>query len=263
MRKAVVIAAAVMLAAAFSDTSVQARRVPSGSFIRHPVSSVDELADQIVRDPVVRNRFARHFGVRSEKLDEYIRDNVMITSVTANTPKRVYFVTTSGRVVVRRSVLKRGDSIFALKDTGEPLFVQACGNPVVQKLPPTVKVETKTLPSVQVLRPNEMPLPPPTAALPPIAVVLPVEQMAPIPPLVPAAAPPLAAAPVEPASRNRFPWFIPPLVAAVGDGGGKGQPPPPVIPEPGGAAAVFATVLIPAVGYGVNRFRTTRRSARE
>ncbi|MBI2842266.1 MAG: hypothetical protein HYX78_02590 [Armatimonadetes bacterium] len=257
-----VIIATLILAGAIEDASAQRQRVPRGAFLRTRVSSVEEMADQCMRDPVVRARFARHFGIPPERLGDYLRDNVEIRRVTSSKPRKVFFVTPSGQVVSKTSRLRKGEAVFVLKDTGQPLFVQACGNPILKELPPRVKIEAKPLPSYQVLRPTEVPVtreavpPPPPKAIPPVAVLPPEAPIAPVVPLVPGrGAPPLAAVPRAPGARFPFPILIPPLL--LGNGNGGRAP----IPEPGGAAMVFVTGLLPVVGYGLHRLRAAGKAA--
>jgi len=125
--------------------------------------------------------------VPASQLGKYLRDNVTISKVTSSKPRKVFFVTRPGQVIARRISLKKGDAIFVLKDTGEPLLVQACGNPVLKKLPPRVQIQSRALPSYQVLRPNEVPrtLAAPSSALPPLAAQQPQEAIAPLVPLAP------------------------------------------------------------------------------
>jgi hypothetical protein len=221
-----------------------------------------------VNDAAVRARFAKHFAVGPEKLGEYIRDNVVIGKVTTKRPQPVYFVTRSGSLVNRQMVLKQGASVFVVKDTGQPLFVQACGNPVVTRLPERVKILARALPSYQVLRPNEG-----TAALSQPALTTaallasappPNAELRPLPGLVSSDPQLLALAlPGNTGPGAKFPWFLPPLLVGAAHksgGGGGGDGPPGVIPEPGGVAMVFATGALPVIGYGLRRLSPRRRS---
>lgn len=232
------------------------RRVPADSYLRKPVSSVNELAATINKDPVVRQRFAKHFRVLPGMLTQYIQDNVVITKVSANTPRKVYIVTRSGQMIAQRKVLKSGTPIFAMRDTGEPLLVLECGNPVLKKLPQREKVKAASPQTYQLVRANEMPLPPALAAPPAVVPPIPVTLIAPIPPVTP----PVTSVPVVVAGGGKASLL--PLLGGLfigHNGGHKTPPPPPPIPEPGGVATVLASGLLPAAGYGVMRLRAYRR----
>ncbi|MDO8589561.1 MAG: hypothetical protein Q7T82_21260 [Armatimonadota bacterium] len=250
MKKLWILAGVCILAA----PAYGARRgVPPGSYLRKPVSSVEELAAVISKDRVVQRQFATHFGVPSGQLATYIRDNVVITRVSANTPKSVYIIRRNGQMVAQRTTLRKGTPIFALKDTGEPLLVLKCGNPALKKLPPREKVRAGPPQVYQLVRPNEAPLPPPVAMAPP-------SEVPPLPPpTLVAASPapaPVAAAPPTVVAKKRV---LLPLLGGL-FAFHRGEKPPPPIPEPGGAAAVTATALLPAAGWAIRRIRCRGRT---
>ena len=238
------------------EISFAATSVPRNSFVRKCVSSVGELASHINRDAVVRNRFARHFGVPPAQVATYIRDNVTITKITSAKPRRVYICARSGRFTAQRKVLRPGTAVFALKDTGEPLLIMSCGNPMVSKLPLRRKTLARQPQEYRVLRLNEAPPPPPAlvAALSPPSAPQPEP-----PPLAAVPSPeggsPVTAAPVTPAKRRLNPL---PLLGLLGLHRHHHHGPPPPIPEPAGAAAVVATVVLPAMGWTVRRIRSRR-----
>ena len=221
--------------------SAQRTAPPDGAYVRQRVSSVEELAAQINKDPQVKSRFVRHFGVPPDQLTKYLREHVVITEVSSSTPSRVYIVTRDGRMVAQRRTLRRGATVFALKDTGEPLLVQSCGNPVLKKLPPREKVKSLSPEAFRTVRVNEVPLPPPTVAALPVAPTPP-----PSTPPVVAPAPVVAAAPMAPLPVKSV--GLPLKVAApllLGLVGSHTSPPPPVVSEPGTILAACA-ILGPA-----------------
>ena len=255
MRKLAILAVSISLLTSGSAVLGATGRMPSGSYLRKPVSSVNELAAQIGKDPVVRKEFARHFGVRPSNLQSYIRDNVVIVRVTSNTSKRVYFIRRNGRMVAERRTLPKGTAVFALKDTGEPLLVAVCGNPVLKRLPPREKVKAEAPQTYQLLRPTEAALPPPPVVA---GVVAAPEAIVPLPPPTlgapPPIPPPVTAPPIVAVAKKGS--FLPLLGGLFVHHGHHGvTPPPPPIPEPGGAAAVAATGLLPAAGWAIRRLR--------
>ncbi|MDO8684575.1 MAG: hypothetical protein Q7N50_14005 [Armatimonadota bacterium] len=231
--------------------------VPRGSYLRNPVSSVDELVTAITKDAVVSNRFARHFNQPPDKLAMFIQDNVILTRVTEATPHNVYVFTRNGQMFAQRKVLRRGTPVFALKDTGEPLLIKKCGNPVIKKLPVREKVKAEAPQMYQVVRASEVPLPPPLAVLP--SVTTPPSIPVAIAPTVVAAVPSSVAPAIIPHKRN--PNLLPLAGLLLTDHGGGKKPPPP-IPEPAGAAAVIATGILPAAGWAIRKFRSQRVSVK-
>jgi hypothetical protein len=258
MKRAAILAVSISLLASSSLAFGAARRMPPGSYLRKPVSSVNELAAQIGKDRVVQKEFAKHFGIRPGELESYLKDNVVIRRVSANTPKYVYVVRRNGTMVAERKVLPKGTAVFALKDTGEPLLVAVCGNPVMKRLPPREKVKAEAPQTYQLLSPTEAALPPVVAG-----VTAAPEAMTPLPPATlgapPPIPPPVTAPPVVAAGSKGS--FLPLVAGAFvhhGHNGPPPTPPPPPIPEPGGAAAVAATAIFPAAGWAIRRLRYRR-----
>lgn len=258
MKKQAAVASSLLLLLSGLGAFAAPAHTPPGSYLRKPVSSVNELAAEIGKDKVVQRQFAKHFGVPPSQLQTYIKDNVVIKRVTANTPKSVYIIRRNGQMVAQHKVLIKGTPVFALKDTGEPLLVLSCGNPILKQLPPREKVKAEAPQTYQLLSPTEAALPPAVAgvtaapevvaALPPATLVAP----PPIPP--PVTAPPVVAV----AHHGSFLPLLGGLFVHHHGGHTLPPPPPPPIPEPGGAAAVMATTLLPAAGWAVRKLRMRR-----
>jgi hypothetical protein len=258
-QSAAVILSLLLLFIGFGAAAAPAH-TPPGSYLRRPVSSVNELASEIGKDKVVQRQFARHFGVPPSQLQSYIEDNVVIRRVSANTPKSVYIIRRNGQMVAQHKVLRKGTPVFALKDTGQPLLVLECGNPVLKQLPPREKVKAEAPQTYQLLSPTEAALPPAVAgvtAAPEVLAALPPATLVAPPPIPP----PVTAPPVVAVTHHGS--FLPLLggVFVHHHGGNKPPPPPPPpIPEPGGAAAVMATTLLPAAGWAMRKIRMRRDS---
>jgi hypothetical protein len=229
--------------------------VPKGAYIRHQVSSVKELAAQINKDPVVRNRFVRHFGVRPDKLTSYLLDNVTISHVSAATPKKVYIVTRSGQMVAKRTVLRPGAAIFVMKDTGEPLLVQICGNPVLKKLPTREKVKAEVPQVLPAIRVSELPVAPPAVPVttqPLMAAALPTNTPPPLPPVDTVATVPAAVATTSSSVGALGAAKVAgPLLAAAGM---VHKSSPPVVAEP--ATILGACAILTPVAFVFRRRRS-------
>jgi len=234
-----------VLACSLANAAAQ-QRTPPGSFLRYRATTVEELTNQVTRDPVVRARFAKHFKTNPDTLAADIANEIKL--VTLKDPVRVtsYYISKSGRISSKQKVLPRGTLVFA-DSTGKPIIAWSCGNPLSTALPRrVVKQPAQPVEEAKPMVEEIAPAVAPPAPAPEVAVV-PEEVFAPI-------AEPLAVAPA--AAEVIPPSLVPtsvisgaalliPAFAAVipATGGEKEIKPPKPVPEPGAAAALAAGLL--------------------
>jgi hypothetical protein len=232
---------AVLAAAALLWTAAAAappRRTGPDSFLRYRVNTVDQLVRQVESDAVVRARLANHFHVSQAELVRYLRDNLVVHTVSASGYYTVYGVTEkTGRIYPTRQYFRKGEKIFSLRD-GSPLLKFNCGNPVTGRLP-------------AVTEPLAPPLPPSATGPGPVEeeqVAGALEAEAPAPEVTPMGGLPpspveerVAAAPRE--TRNIIPILVAGGLVPIVIGGHS----PPVIPEP-------ATIALLACGLAAFAF---------
>lgn len=251
MRRSVRIWLLACTAALLATAPAQARNLRD-AFLWERVSSVDEFVAQVEANPVIAQRFAKHFRVSQAEFINYLRENVVVVQVPETRKYTIYGVTKTGRIYPVKGVLKKGWQALGLRD-GTLLFKWSCGNPL-----------GTALPAIPPPRPMGGPLPPPrpTVAAPAEPVVLALAD-----PMLPPYAPDaegivwdtpgpmrVVEAPLVPvAVAKSLPLW--PLVGLLGVRGG-GEPPPPPIPEPG-------TVLLLAAGLGTLAGWGLRRGRRQ
>lgn len=234
--------------------------VPRNSFIVRPVASVQDLANQIRTEPVVAQRYARHFGRSAYELADYFKKNLVLAKLERAETFNVYYAPPDNRLLVERKTLPKGTPVFVEKTTRKPVLKASCGNPLtpVVSVPrqqvqaaeapllvarPTPHLAQEvTLPEVPTVELVEMPLEEVVAAdvLPTelIAEVMP--ELEPEPTEVLAEAVPAPAEPVPPVvNRSGGPWWllIPIGGLLIRDQDDDELPP---IPEPGSLLALGA-----------------------
>lgn len=112
---------------------VVAQAMPTGAFLRKPAYKVADLISALQRDPVVADRYSRHFRMSKSQLVEYF-SGLHLSKLDMAGAYTVYNVHDS---IIRSRVLnlKKGTLVFA-DSTGRPILQQVCGNPMVWRIPP-------------------------------------------------------------------------------------------------------------------------------
>lgn len=203
--------------------------VPRNSYLVRPVSSARDLANQIRTEPVVAQRYARHFGRSAYELADYFEKNLVLTKLTKAETFNVYYAPPDNRLLVERRTLPKGTPVFVEKSSRKPVLKANCGNPLTPvvsvprqqvqapiapihvRMPSPHLAQEVTLPEVPTVELVELPLEEVVAA-----DVLPTEAMAeilptlePEPTEVLAEALPVPSTPIEPiVSRGGVPWWL-------------------------------------------------------
>ena len=98
-------------------------------------------------NPVTGRRYAKHCGMSTDELAQYVRENVRTARLSRAQTFTMYFVTRSGRVASRMVRLGKGESVF-VQPGGKVLIAIRCGNPVSRKrCPEVVKEQPVEVPS--------------------------------------------------------------------------------------------------------------------
>lgn len=255
--------------------------VPRNSFIIRPVGSAQALANQIRTEPIVAQRYARHFGIDAYRFAEYVEKNLRLSQLRQAQAFNVYYAPPDNRLLVVRRVLPKGTPVFVDKRTGKPVLKANCGNPLTPAvtIPTSQTQATQSLPTVIHTTPTlvETPI---EARMPDVELVelaevpveevvttdkLPVENLtgalpetAPEPEVV---VPPVASpsVPEVPTVIARPPNLLPllPLITLIPPRGGDDYEP---IPEPGSVAILGAGL---GLLYPLTRrvFRRSRNSS--
>lgn len=112
---------------------VAAEAMPTGAFLRKPAYKVSDLVTAVRTDPIVSDRYVRHFRMSKTQLVEYF-STLRLAKLDQGGAYTVYNVHNS---VLRSRVLnlKKGTLVFA-DASGRPILQQVCGNPMVWRVPP-------------------------------------------------------------------------------------------------------------------------------
>jgi hypothetical protein len=112
--------------------------VPRNSYLIRPVASARELANQIRTEPVVAQRYARHFKRSAWEFADYVEKNLRLTRLERAQTFNVYYAPPDDRLLVVRRTLPKGTPVFAEKRSGKPILKANCGNPLTpaSSIPP-------------------------------------------------------------------------------------------------------------------------------
>jgi hypothetical protein len=253
---AAIIGALAVLACSAGYAAKQ-QRTPPGSFLRYRATTVQDLANQVTRDPVVRARFAKHFKRSPDSLAADIANEIKL--VTLKSPVRVtaYYISRSGRISSKQKLLPRGTLVFA-DSKGTPIMAWSCGNPLTTAIPRrVVKQVPKPLEEAKPMVEEIPQVAPPAPAPTDMVASAPEEVFAPV-------AEPLAVAPA--AAEVIPPTFVPSVLAGaaimlpafaavIPATGGEKEIHPPEVPEPGATAALAAGLMSLAGAVRIRRRR--------
>jgi hypothetical protein len=104
--------------------------VPRNSYLIRPVASARELANQIRTEPVVAQRYARHFKRSAWEFADYVEKNLRLTRLERAQTFNVYYSPPDDRLLVVRRTLPKGTPVFVEKRSGKPILKANCGNPL-------------------------------------------------------------------------------------------------------------------------------------
>lgn len=242
----------LMSATPSAAAAVRRLKPPPESYLAYRVYTVDQLIQQVRDNPVVRQRYARHFQIPEDRVVSYMRANLVESYIPVTRRYTVYCVSRSGKFFPIKQVFRKGTKVFALRN-GQPVLKWLCGNPLSRFLPAVMtktysKPKTKVSPYIttltentDVLVPNEAPA---TAFLP--AVPLGLGSVS-------------SALLSGGAGSGGFPalFLLPAALLFSNSGGGGGTVvahlPPPAVPEP--AVPAYVLAALPAIVGGAMRRR--------
>lgn len=104
--------------------------VPRNSYLVRPVASARELANQIRTEPVVAQRYARHFRRSAWEFADYVEKHLHLTRLERAQTFNVYYAPPDDRLLVVRRTLPKGTPVFVEKRSGKPILKANCGNPL-------------------------------------------------------------------------------------------------------------------------------------
>jgi len=100
-----------------------------GAFLATKAQSVDALAQQVVNNRTVAQRYSKFYQLTPREIAGYLRSNAKVTTLRKPLKTTVYYIgRKTGKIYSRTRVLRPGTRVFALRD-GTPLMDVKCGNP--------------------------------------------------------------------------------------------------------------------------------------
>lgn len=223
-------------------SSAQARTDPN-SFINRPAPTHEALMKAVQSDPVVLDRYMRHFAMTRHELIAYF-STLRLKRLTHTNPYTVYNVPDSGVLRSKTLTFRKGTLVW-IDAAGKPVLKESCGNPLTRGPNKPVSVDEVMIVDMPIeIRPPAMEtelivarIESPEPAVPQIVpdtptTTPPIRQEPPTPPAEPPAPPPAFKIPP-------FLFVIPPFIAIIPKGGGHTPPP---VPEPGALIVLAAGV---------------------
>jgi hypothetical protein len=101
---------------------------PQGSFLNYRAATVNELVYQASRSAEVRARYARHFGVKPDRIPPYLR-TLKLTALKSPARLQSWHYDKNGKYQTRTENFPKGTLVFAGMD-GKPVLSWSCGNPL-------------------------------------------------------------------------------------------------------------------------------------
>lgn len=244
------------MAQAASSTHARPRVTPPDSYLQYKVYSVDQLIAQVSQNPVVRQRFARHFQIPESRVVSYMRANLVESYIPKTGHYTVYCVHRSGTFYPVKQTFRQGTKVFALRN-GEPVMKWVCGNPLSRFLP-AVQVKTASRPPKVLVAPSIQELTPADT----VSVLVPSDVAAPVyQPLVPvsvaAASAPIFSAGGGVAGRSLLPLLLPVALVGVnaGHSGGNSNTAVPVPAVPEASSLAYVAAVLPLMLLAGRRLR--------
>lgn len=107
------------------------RKPEPNAFLNKPAHSLHALVEQVRKDPKVRSRYARHFGMHPNEVVKYLK-TLHLAVLEENVLMPVYNV--AGDEVIRRRVfqLKKGAYVW-VDPRGVPVLKKTCGNALLDR----------------------------------------------------------------------------------------------------------------------------------
>ena len=211
LKNAVVLSLIVVATTAFA--------MPRNSYLLRPARTHADLISQIKAEPVVADRYQRHFGMNREEMIAYV-ESLKLTRLEKTGVYMVYGVPKNGVLHANPQLLKRGTLIW-VDSTGAPILLEICGNPFTQGPKRTTMNDVI---SANPAQPDGM-APMTTYAAEPVVSAPVAINMTPTTPTAPQVEPVVESVST---SRPNFGWLaLLPAVALIPNGGGGDAGPEP------------------------------------
>lgn len=118
------------VAAALFATAAVAQ-LPPNAFLVRPAHTPNALVQQAQQNPIVMDRYMRHFQMSRDEVVRYL-GSLRVETVTEDTYYEVFNVPSkTGEIRSKRLLLKKGTKIF-VDNAGRAVIHAECGNPMLR-----------------------------------------------------------------------------------------------------------------------------------
>jgi len=106
------------------------------AFAKHPASasSPKAFAGFVASNPVLGERYARHFGVPQDRIVSFFQNALVPQTLTRSQTMSTFGVTKSGSIYPVKTTLPAGTKVWATRE-GVPVLKWNCSNPLTSLLP--------------------------------------------------------------------------------------------------------------------------------
>ena len=132
MRNIIVLVVTVLVIAAVA--TAHSAKMPKGAFLKYPVSTVEQLSQQVIDDAIVATRYAKHYATPRNAVVDYFQRNLRIARLTKDYETTVYHISERTNIVSGKKVLPKGSYVFVTIN-GTPMLEGSTGNPLGNYLP--------------------------------------------------------------------------------------------------------------------------------
>jgi hypothetical protein len=127
----------IFLVAMLATTmGVALARPDLNAFLNYKASTTGQLVAEAQKDPVVMDRYMRHFSMTREQVVTYL-SGLHPGTLSQDGVYKIFSIPDGGYVKAHVGKIKKGTKMFFSADN-EPALVAICGNPVVEGKTPTL-----------------------------------------------------------------------------------------------------------------------------
>lgn len=131
---------------------VAAMAMPRNSYLLRPANSKSALLSQIRSEPLLMDRYVRHFSMTESEVMAYV-DSLRLSRIERTGIYGVYGVPENGKIHTTMQNLRKGALVWIDKE-GNPVLYAVCGNPMT--LGPKRATMSEVLTTVPATVPSEI-----------------------------------------------------------------------------------------------------------
>lgn len=111
-----------------SMVGAYAQRMPKNSYLIRPAKNMAQLIQQVQTEPVVMDRFTRHFSMTDSEVVSYFK-TLRLGRLDQSGVFAIHGVPRNGKIHVTNQALRKGTLVW-FDSAGQPALLEICGNPM-------------------------------------------------------------------------------------------------------------------------------------